>query len=63
MSDPICLEPEKEPIPDCHASIDGCGNHPQYEPQSIEAAPCCARWNGNGNGDWCYFEKTRGRLP
>ena len=64
--DPIQFEPEEEPIPDNHPAIDGCGDHPHdectaciYETESVEAVPCCACWNGNGNGDWCYFERAK----
>lgn len=66
MRDPIQFEPEEELIPDCHVSIDGCGEHVHnectgcaYEKESLESVPCCACWNGGGNGDWCYYERAK----
>ncbi len=64
--DPIQFEPEEETIPDCHASIEGCGDRPhdectncKYESAPLEGIPCVDCWNGNGNGDWCYFERAK----
>lgn len=59
------LEPEEtQPLP--HASIDGCGEtvHSEcsgcvHESLAVDEFPCVRCWNGNGNGDWCYFERKQ----
>lgn len=38
-----------------HDECSGC----VYEALTVDEFPCVRCWNGNGNGDWCYFERKQ----